>query len=86
MHNYFSCNFLPYFITSRIDPDLRQIACCLGLKYGSGEDYDKLWNMFLNENVINVKDIMMDSLACSRNQEKINLLVNKVYACIIYVF
>ncbi|XP_054161981.1 aminopeptidase N-like [Oppia nitens] len=49
-----------------IHPNLRSIVYCTAIENGSEEDWNFLWNQFLNVSVASEKDKLLRSLACSR--------------------
>ncbi|KRT78825.1 Peptidase, partial [Oryctes borbonicus] len=49
-----------------INNDLRGIVFCNGIKHGGEEEWNFLWNMYLNSNVASVKSTILRSLGCTR--------------------
>ncbi|XP_032512667.2 membrane alanyl aminopeptidase-like [Danaus plexippus] len=54
-----------------IQPSLRSVAYCTGLRYGNDEDYEFLWNRLVNTNVANEAWIIADVLGCSQREDKL---------------
>ncbi|XP_023950042.2 membrane alanyl aminopeptidase-like [Bicyclus anynana] len=55
-----------------IDPSLREVVYCTGLRYGNGEDYDFLWNRMFTTNVANEARLIGDILGCTSDETKLN--------------
>ncbi|CAH2238727.1 jg4416, partial [Pararge aegeria aegeria] len=55
-----------------IDPSLREVAYCTGLRYGNGDDYDFLWNRMFTTNVANEARLIGDILGCTSDETKLN--------------
>ncbi|XP_026484281.2 membrane alanyl aminopeptidase-like [Vanessa tameamea] len=55
-----------------IDPSLRPVAYCTGLRLGDGDDYDFLWNRMTKNNVANEIWIIGDVLGCTSDETKLN--------------
>ncbi|XP_050343244.1 membrane alanyl aminopeptidase-like isoform X2 [Nymphalis io] len=55
-----------------IDPSLRPVAYCTGLRLGNGEDYDFLWNRMTTSNVANEISTISEVLGCTSDKAKLN--------------
>lgn len=56
------------FISS-MSPDDREVALCTGIAEGTAEDWDHMWNKYLNESFKPEKNVLMKSLACTREMK-----------------
>ncbi|CAG9772964.1 unnamed protein product [Ceutorhynchus assimilis] len=50
-----------------INPDLRQTVYCTAISDGGQEEWEFAWNRYLNTNVATDKEILLTSLACSKD-------------------
>ncbi|KAL1506097.1 hypothetical protein ABEB36_005525 [Hypothenemus hampei] len=50
-----------------INPDLRQTIYCTAIGEGGPEEWDFAWNRYLRTNVAGDKEILLNSLACSKD-------------------
>nr|XP_034185421.1 putative aminopeptidase-2 [Osmia lignaria] len=53
--------------TSTIKPNQRSVAYCMGVKYGSKDDWEFLWNQYFNSNSANDQITLLQALGCSNN-------------------
>ncbi|CAK1546280.1 unnamed protein product [Leptosia nina] len=54
-----------------ISPSLRPVSYCTGLRFGSGEDYDFMWNRMAATNVANEARTIGEVLGCTSDQDKL---------------
>ncbi|XP_045765661.1 membrane alanyl aminopeptidase-like [Maniola jurtina] len=55
-----------------LDPSIREVVYCTGLRYGNGDDYDFLWNRMSTTNVANEARLIGDILGCTSDETKLN--------------
>lgn len=59
----FVINFFYHF---SIAPNERAVVYCTAIKYGTDNVWDFVWDRYMNANVSSEKELLLDSLACSR--------------------
>lgn len=52
---------------SRIDPNQRPVAYCMGVKYGTTEDWDFLWKQYYDSNSATEQTVILEALGCTQN-------------------
>nr|CAD7397437.1 unnamed protein product [Timema poppensis] len=51
-----------------ISPNLKSVVYCNGLRFGGEEEWDFLWNRYLNHNVNTEQVIILGVLGCTKNE------------------
>lgn len=54
------------FILFSIPPNERAVVYCTAIKYGTEDTWEFAWNRYLNADVSSEKELLLDSLSCSR--------------------
>ncbi|CAG2115119.1 unnamed protein product [Medioppia subpectinata] len=62
-----------------IHPNLRSIVYCTGIEFGSEQDWDFLWNQYLNTSVASEKDKLLRSLACTREPWLLSRFISRAF-------
>ena len=50
----------------RVSPNLKFIVYCTAIKHGDSDEWDFAWHRFMNTSVSSEKEILLQSLGCSR--------------------
>lgn len=50
-----------------IDPNQRPVAYCMGIKYGTEEDWDFLWKQYYDSNSATEQSVILEALGCTQN-------------------
>ncbi|KAF9798704.1 hypothetical protein SFRURICE_007034 [Spodoptera frugiperda] len=56
---------------TEVAASLRPVVYCTGLRHGSAEDYDFLWNRMVNTNLANEVWVIGDALGCTSDENRI---------------
>lgn len=67
----------PDYHNNPIPSYLRSLVYAMALKHGGRAEFDYLWNIFENTTDPNIKDIIINNIACTRNEELIAWLLEK---------
>ncbi|CAG2168745.1 unnamed protein product, partial [Oppiella nova] len=65
--------------TNPIHPNLRSIVYCTGIEFGSEQDWDFLWNQYLNATVASEREKLLRSLACSREPWLLSRYITRAF-------
>lgn len=57
--------------TQKVHPDLRQVVYCEGIRQGTDEHFDFLWNQFLTTNMATEQILILQGLGCAQDREQI---------------
>ncbi|KAI4460101.1 protease m1 zinc metalloprotease [Holotrichia oblita] len=55
--------------------DFRGSVYCMGIKYSGRAEWETMWNAYLNSNVASLKNTILSSLGCSRDEELLKQLL-----------
>lgn len=58
---------------SRVPPNLRPTVYCTALRHGDGDDFDFLWEKYLEANVAAEQILILNSLGCTKDKNKLEL-------------
>ncbi|XP_055618480.1 membrane alanyl aminopeptidase-like [Toxorhynchites rutilus septentrionalis] len=64
--------------TEKVHPDLRQIVYCEGIRQGTDEHFDFLWNEYLTTNVATEQILVLQGLGCAQGREQIFKLMDAI--------
>lgn len=59
-------------VVFRISPNARAAVYCSALRYGNQDDWDFLWNNYLETNFASEKKIILDALGCTTSKGVLN--------------
>ncbi|KAL2717324.1 putative aminopeptidase-2 [Vespula squamosa] len=54
---------------SRIEPNQRSAAYCMGVLYGNADDWNYLWNHYKTSKVVSEQLVVLSALGCSNNTD-----------------
>lgn len=57
--------------TEKVHPDLRQVVYCEGIRQGTDEHFDFLWNQFLTSNIATEQLLILQGLGCAQDREQV---------------
>lgn len=60
--------FIQDILIYRISPNARPAVYCTALKTGTADDWEFLWNKYLETNFATEKKIIINALGCSINE------------------
>lgn len=66
----------------RIKPNQRPVAYCMGVKYGTKEDWEFLWNKYNNSNSATEQVVILEALGCT--EDAVLLEKSEFYSCFYY--
>ncbi|XP_052740598.1 aminopeptidase N-like [Bicyclus anynana] len=66
--------------TQRLNPDIQTTVFCSGLRGGSAENFDFLWNRYLNSQDSSEQSILLNALGCTSNDTLRSFYLNQVIA------
>lgn len=64
--------------TEKVHPDIRQIVYCEGIRQGSEEHFDFLWNQYLTTNMGTEQILVLQGLGCAADREQIFKLMDAI--------
>ncbi|XP_041764059.1 membrane alanyl aminopeptidase-like [Anopheles merus] len=62
----------------KVHPDLRQVVYCEGIRKGSTEEFEFLWNQYLTTNVATEQILILQGLGCVSSSELITDMLNGI--------
>ncbi|XP_055523953.1 membrane alanyl aminopeptidase [Wyeomyia smithii] len=62
----------------KVHPDLRQIVYCEGVRQGTEEHFDFLWNQYLTTNMATEQILILQGLGCVQEKEQIFKLMDAI--------
>lgn len=57
--------------TEKVHPDLRQVVYCEGIRQGTDEHFDFLWDQYLSANMATEQILILQGLGCAQDREQI---------------
>nr|XP_019564006.2 LOW QUALITY PROTEIN: membrane alanyl aminopeptidase-like [Aedes albopictus] len=57
--------------TEKVHPDLRQVVYCEGIRQGTDEHFDFLWEQYLSANMATEQILILQGLGCAQDREQI---------------
>ncbi|XP_026679329.1 aminopeptidase N-like [Diaphorina citri] len=63
---------------SNIPPNIKDAVYCMGIKYGSGEEWTRLWQYYLTTDLASEKIAVMYALGCSQNETVLYDYLSKI--------
>ncbi|XP_046404994.1 aminopeptidase N-like [Ischnura elegans] len=64
--------------SSQIPADLQRVVYCTGIKYGSAREWDFAWQRYLSSGVGTQREVLLDSLGCTREMDLLKKYLNGV--------
>ncbi|XP_075971880.1 aminopeptidase N-like [Anticarsia gemmatalis] len=64
--------------TQRLNPDLQTLVYCSGLRGGSVDNFNFLWDLYLSTSDSSEQSILLNSLGCTSNEELRTFYLNQV--------
>ncbi|XP_053698808.1 membrane alanyl aminopeptidase [Sabethes cyaneus] len=62
----------------KVHPDLRQVVYCEGIRQGTEEHFDFLWNQYLTTNMATEQILILQGLGCAQEKEQIFKLMDAI--------
>uniref|UniRef100_A0A182PTS9 Aminopeptidase N n=1 Tax=Anopheles epiroticus TaxID=199890 RepID=A0A182PTS9_9DIPT len=62
----------------KVHPDLRQVVYCEGIRKGSMEEFEFLWNQYLTTNMATEQILILQGLGCASTSELITIMLNAI--------
>ncbi|KAJ8733116.1 hypothetical protein PYW08_001414 [Mythimna loreyi] len=62
----------------RLNPDIQTLVYCSGLRGGSAENFNFLWDMYLASQDSSEQSILLNAMGCTSNEERRTFYMNQV--------
>ncbi|XP_035890493.1 uncharacterized protein LOC118502379 [Anopheles stephensi] len=62
----------------KVHPDLRQVVYCEGIRKGSMEQFEFLWNEYLTTNMATEQILILQGLSCASTSELITIMLDAI--------
>ncbi|XP_049281198.1 membrane alanyl aminopeptidase-like [Anopheles funestus] len=64
--------------TMKVHPDLRQVVYCEGIRKGTVEHFEFLWNQYLTTNMATEQILILQGLGCASTSELVTIMLDAI--------
>uniref|UniRef100_A0A182F8D7 Aminopeptidase N n=3 Tax=Anopheles albimanus TaxID=7167 RepID=A0A182F8D7_ANOAL len=64
--------------TVKVNPDLRQVVYCEGIRKGTRQHFEFLWNQYLTTNMATEQILILQGLACASSKELVDIMLDAI--------